>query len=74
MYYASEVAPGDPIPRPLALPHGVNQPKREPSADLRQAAPGLFELYVALTDQGFTERQALVALGQVIAANGGGKQ
>jgi hypothetical protein len=52
----------------------VNEPKREPSADLRAAASGLFELYVALTDQGFTEQQALVVLGQVIAANGGGKQ
>jgi hypothetical protein len=43
--------------------------KREPSADLRQVASGLYELFVALTDQGFNEQQALVILGQVIAAN-----
>lgn len=45
--------------------------KREPSSDLRQAASQLFELFVALIDQGFTEQQALIVVGQVISANSG---
>lgn len=39
----------------------------EPAAELRQAASGLWQLYVALTNQGFTERQALVVIGHVLA-------
>jgi hypothetical protein len=46
----------------------------EPSADLRQAASGLMQLFVALTLEGFTEQQALVILGQCIAASKGGEQ
>lgn len=40
----------------------------EPSAELRVAAANLWQLYVALTNEGFSERQALVILGQVLAA------
>ena len=43
----------------------------EPSADLRQAANGVRQMFIALTMEGFTEAQALVIVGQVIAANGG---
>lgn len=42
--------------------------KLEPSADMRQAAHGMREWYVALTDEGFSSRQALTLLGQAIAA------
>ena len=42
---------------------------REPRADLRAAAIHLHELFVALTNEGFTEGQALTILGQVLAAN-----
>lgn len=49
---------------PVPLP----PPKREPSADMRQAAATAHGLFVALVDEGFNEQQALVILGQVIAA------
>lgn len=42
----------------------------EPSADLRILANALMQTYVALTMEGFTEDQALVIIGQIIAANG----
>lgn len=44
---------------------------REPPADMRVAAAGLRNMFVALTAEGFTETQALVIIGQVLAANGG---
>lgn len=44
----------------------------EPSADMREAANGLRQLYVALTNEGFSDQQALVIIGQILAANGGG--
>lgn len=46
--------------------------KTEPSADLRQAASALWQMYVALIEEGFTDHQALVVIGQVLAANAGG--
>jgi len=48
----------------------VNSPV-EPSADLRSAAKGLFQVFVALKNEGFTEQQALVILGQMLAMNKG---
>ncbi len=44
----------------------------EPSADLRQAASALWQMFVALKAEGFTEQQALTILGQVLAAQSGG--
>ncbi len=41
----------------------------EPSADLRQAASLIRQTYIALVAQGFSEQQALIVVGQVIAAN-----
>jgi hypothetical protein len=46
---------------------------REPAADLRQLASVLFQTFVALTNEGFTEQQALIIVGQILAANSGGK-
>lgn len=43
--------------------------KREPSADLRTFASMLLQTYIALTDEGFSEQQALVIVGQIISAN-----
>ncbi|MGH3933496.1 MAG: hypothetical protein ACRDS1_00690 [Pseudonocardiaceae bacterium] len=43
----------------------------EPSADMRQAANHLRQLYVALTREGFSEQQALVIIGQCIAGQRG---
>lgn len=41
----------------------------EPSADLRAFARMSYEMFVALAAEGFTERQALTIIGQVIAGN-----
>lgn len=43
----------------------------EPSADLRAAASQIRQLHIALVAEGFTDQQALVIVGQVIAANTG---
>ncbi|MEU8136592.1 hypothetical protein [Streptodolium elevatio] len=40
----------------------------EPAADLRQMASQLRQMFVALMNEGFTEKQALVIIGQCIAA------
>jgi hypothetical protein len=40
----------------------------EPSADMRQAAHQLREMYVALKAEGFSDKQALTIVGQAIAA------
>jgi hypothetical protein len=41
--------------------------KREPSADIRQAAAAMHEVFTALVDEGFSEKQALVIVGQMAA-------
>jgi len=41
----------------------------EPNAELRQAAAGLWEMYVALSKEGFTDKQALAIIGQMLAAS-----
>lgn len=41
----------------------------EPSADLRMLASTLRQTFVALTAEGFSEQQALVIIGQILAAN-----
>jgi hypothetical protein len=41
----------------------------EPSADLRALAQGLRQMYLALVEEGFTQTEALVVIGQIIAAN-----
>jgi hypothetical protein len=49
----------------------MNAP-REPSADLRNLASMLYQTFIALTNEGFTEQQALVISGQLLYANSGG--
>ncbi|AHH98351.1 hypothetical protein [Kutzneria albida] len=44
----------------------------EPSADLRKLASVLRQTYIALIAEGFTEHQALVIIGQILAAQSGG--
>jgi len=46
----------------------------EPSADAREFAGACFQIYTALTLEGFSEQQALVIIGQMIAANQGGSK
>lgn len=46
----------------------------EPSADLRTVAHTLRETFVALTAEGFTDQQALVIIGQILAAGIAGQQ
>ena len=40
----------------------------EPSADLRLMASTLWQMYVALTKEGFSEKQALTIIGEIIAS------
>lgn len=47
-------------------------PPVEPSADLRQMASLLRQMFIALTNEGFDERQALTIIGQAIAAGAAG--
>lgn len=46
----------------------TNRDQTEPNADQRAAAANLWQMYVALTKEGFSEQQALVVLGQVLLA------
>lgn len=41
----------------------------EPSADMREFAHIMHQMFVALCAEGFTEQQAMGVLGQTIAAN-----
>jgi hypothetical protein len=50
----------------------MNAP-REPSADLRQLASMLHQTFIALVNEGFTEQQALIIIGQILVANAGGQ-
>lgn len=43
---------------------------REPSADLRQVASHLHQMFVALVNEGFTENQALQMIASILAAQG----
>jgi hypothetical protein len=45
----------------------------EPSADARTLAKTCHQIFVALTLEGFTEHQALMILGQMIAATANGE-
>lgn len=44
----------------------------EPAADIRQLASAVRQTFVALTQEGFTEHQALVIVGQILVATGPG--
>ena len=46
----------------------------EPSADMRQLASALWQAYIALTSEGFSERQALIVIGQMMAAGSKGDE
>lgn len=46
----------------------------EPAGDLRQMANILRQMYIALMAEGFTTQEALVIIGQCIAANSGGQR
>lgn len=51
----------------------MNDVQREPSGDARAFAATMRNFYLALKDEGFTEPEALVIIGQVLgAAMGGG--
>lgn len=65
--------PYDPPEAPFGAAQGV--PRVEPRSDLRQAAAGLMEMFVALKDAGFTEHQALIIIGHTLSGGqkGGGK-
>lgn len=44
-----------------------HQARTEPSADIRLMASFLYQLFVALTEQGFSESQALTVVGDTIS-------
>jgi hypothetical protein len=44
----------------------------EPAADLRQMAAFLWQTFIALTSEGFSEQQALIIIGQILSMNQGG--
>lgn len=46
----------------------------EPAADIRQMASALWQMFVALQAEGFSERQALIIIGQALTAGAGGGQ
>lgn len=60
-----EVAPPPPSRK---HPSTVNPIPTEPSADLRAAASIWYQAFIAMTDQGFTERQAMTIIGEIIQA------
>lgn len=43
----------------------------EPAADAREVARAVHQQFVALTQEGFTEHQALVIIGQMISGSFG---
>jgi hypothetical protein len=46
----------------------MGKPPTEPVAELRSMANMMWQMYVALTAEGFNERQALAVIGATIAA------
>ena len=45
---------------------------REPAAVMREAASAMYEMFVALTNEGFTEEQALEIIGHVLRSRNPG--
>lgn len=52
----------------------VKEGAYEPTADMRMLARQLKDMFQALTAEGFTERQALAIIGEVIATGAKGQQ
>jgi hypothetical protein len=51
----------------VTIPHAAPNGPREPSAQLRTAAAQMRDLFIALTNEGFTEIQALRILGSMLS-------
>jgi hypothetical protein len=47
--------------------------RREPRAEMRTAAAGIRDMFLALLEQGFTEDHALRLVGNLIASQRGGQ-
>lgn len=47
---------------------------REARSDWRQFAALMYEMFIALIEEGFSEQQALIMLGQILAASTSGGQ
>jgi hypothetical protein len=47
--------------------------KIEPSSDIRQLAALLRQTFIALQDEGFTEKQAIAIIGEILASQMGGE-
>lgn len=48
-----------------------DNPKTEPNAELREFANFAWQTYTALTDEGFSEMQALIIIGNMVRPNKG---
>jgi hypothetical protein len=46
----------------------------EPAAELRALAAMMWQTFVALQAEGFTEKQAIAIIGQMLAANANGDE
>ena len=61
---SSSSSPAQPEPKDII----VDLVPVEPSADMREMAHHVREMFVALVGEGFTENQALVIVGQILSA------
>jgi len=52
----------------LTIRRKTDSPRVEPRSDFRLMAATMFETFVAFVDAGFTESQALVIIGKMLAA------
>lgn len=55
--------PGDPLSRWAAAG------RSEPASNIRQTSSILWQLYLSLTEQGFTKQEALYLTGEFLQAN-----
>ena len=58
-------------PDDFAQVGGLGLPHREPRAEMRTAAAGIRDMFLALIEQGFREDQALQLVGNLIASQQG---
>lgn len=54
------------------MPENIPKGPTEPSADIRQAASTMWQIFVALTSEGFSEEQALMIISNMMRGNQGG--
>jgi hypothetical protein len=53
------------------MPEDIPRSPTEPSADIRQAASTMWQIFVALTSEGFSEEQSLTIISNMLLGNQG---